>query len=159
MTATWTAWSKERPTDTGATYRWRLPERKILGAMLVPEWNDKLHCVGMGYADNEWWAGCSHWDGWNRTVPKGLEWRLATEDDPLITYGGLDLVPDPWTGRPPRVEPVGRWIAAPCYEIEAVYLRCRFGSTRWESIPRMVAAWNSPHPTRLSPDETLGERG
>lgn len=148
----WTLWAEQRPTDTRAAYRWRIPERMILGAMLRPEWTAELRLCGMGYADSEWWPAGSHWDGYNRTVPAGLEWRLAEADETETVWGGLDLLPDPWTGKPPRVEVSTRYVAAPCWQAKSFSIKHRFGGLgpHWENVPAMVRAWNTRIPAQDS---------
>lgn len=140
----WTFWSDKRPENTAALYRWRIPARKVCGVVLRPEWTEKLTLVGMGYSDNEWWPlSPSHWNGYVRTVPAGLEWRLAEEGEVEPTWEGLDLAPDPWTGLPPRVRTKTRWVAAPIYEAEGFWLEYRFGRTgTWSDVSKMVVAWN-----------------
>ena len=140
----WTLWSEKRPENTKALYRWRIPARVVCGLLLRPEWTEKLALVGMGYDDNEWWPlSPSHWNGYKRTVPTGLEWRLAEEGETEPAWGGLDLLPDPWTGRPPRVSTKTRWIGAPIYEAEGFWLTHRFGSTgTWADVTKLAAAWN-----------------
>lgn len=139
----WTLWSEQRPTDTAAAYRWRIPARVILGLEMRPEWTDKLSHVGMGYSDREWWPGCSHWDGCRRTVSAGLEWRPAADGETDILWGGLDLLPCPFTGQKPRVEFSGRWSGAPPYQPEYLSLTSwMVQSNGWRDARKMRDAWN-----------------
>lgn len=146
----WTAWADKRPDDHKALYRWRIPARMICGLLLRPEWTEKLELCGMGWSDSEWWPATSDWNGYVRKVAPGLEWRLAKSDETGTTWEGLGLLPDPWTGKPPRVSVKTRWIGAPCYVAESFNISHRFGTSYgWTDAAKMVAAWNdrSTHPT------------
>jgi hypothetical protein len=147
----WTLWSERRPEDTKALYRWRIPERNICGMMLRPEWGSKLHCVGMGYSDNEWWPDGSHWDGYQRTVAAGLEWRLAVEGEgEAIIWEDLNLDPDPWTGNPPIIRGSTRYIGAPVYDVESFSIHSTFGERYgFTDLNRLQAAWNTRNPRAM----------
>lgn len=152
----WRLWSEVRPTDTKAAYRWRVPERMICGMMLRPEWSGKLRLVGMGYDENEWWPGGSHWNGYVRTVANGLEWRFAEEGEVDPVYHGLELLPSPFTGRAPKVEPKTRYIGAAPYDVESFNLKSYLVTTYgWTDARAMQNAWN----TRSTPsvDEEMLE--
>lgn len=150
----WTRWAEQRPDRPKIAYRWRLPAMLICGKMLVPEWTEKLSLVGMGYVENQLWpSNTSNWDGYRRTVPAGLEWRLATEDETvadgrgdfkeLPIWYGLDLLPDPWTGEPPRLDYSGRYICAPCFKVEHLILYSSFGVSHWRDADAMQRKWNN----------------
>lgn len=140
----WTRWADDRPSDHTAAYRWRVSARPILGLTLRPEWTEKLHCCGMGYAENEWWPPFSHWNGYRRTVDPSLEWRVAAPDDMDLVYGGLDLLPSPFTGRPPKVVTSRRWIGAPPYLVEWIGIESYMvKSLGWTDAGKMRDAWNS----------------
>lgn len=143
--ADWTLWSERRPEDHKALYRWRVPERVICGKVLRPEWGSKLHCVGMGYSDNEWWPDGSRWDGYQRTVAPGLEWRLALEGEgERIIWGGLNLADDPWSGNPPTVHDMTRYIGAPVYDVESFSIHSTWGERYgFADLNKLEAAWNS----------------
>lgn len=142
----WVRWADERPTDTKALYRWRIPTRKILGKELRPEWSEPLRLCGMGYADNEWWPGFSDWNGYRRTLPAGTEWRLAhkEETEKSIFWGGFDLKLCPFTGKLPTIGYLGRYIGAPPYRPEWLsitsYLVHRNG---WYEAQKLQDAWNT----------------
>ncbi|GGE36549.1 hypothetical protein GCM10007276_12550 [Agaricicola taiwanensis] len=140
----WTRWAVERPADTKAKYRWRIEPREILGMLLRPEWTDKLALCGMGYADAEWWPSFSDWNGYRRSVHPTLEWRL-TEDDETDTYwGGLELLPSPFTGKPPVVSASTRYIGAPEYLVESLSLSSfMVKSHGWRDAAAMQRAWNT----------------
>lgn len=146
MSENWTLWAERRPEDTKALYRWRIPACKILGMDLRPEWSDKLRFVGMGYGDPEWWPPFSNWDGYRRTLPAGTEWRLAAEheaeDD--IFWGGLDLLPSPFTGKPPKVGYCGQFIGAPPYRPDWLKITSHMvNSIGWKDARKMQDAWNT----------------
>lgn len=141
----WTRWDDERPTDPKALYRWRIPARKILGMVLRPEWSGKLTYCGMGYDPHEYWPPFSNWNGYVRSVPAGTEWRLATddEDEKSIFWSGLDLLPSPFTGQPPKVDYCGRWIGAPPYEPDWLKIvSYMIGHNSWKDAEAMQRAWN-----------------
>lgn len=144
----WTLWYERRPVDTQALYRWRIASRKICGMELRPEWSGKLHLCGMGYGASEWWPSGSHWDGYRRTMPKSLEWRLAKAEEPegTIFWGGLDLLPCPFTGALPRVTYSGRWIGAPPWEVEYLNLKSYLVDTHFRDANKLAAAWNQRPP-------------
>lgn len=140
----WTLWEDKRPDDTTAMYRWRVPPRMVCGLLLQPEWSEKLALCGMGHSDSEWWPVTSDWNGYTRSVATGLEWRLAEPGETDPTWVGLDLLPDPWTGLPPRVSAKTRWVSAPCYIAESFSISHRFGTSYgWTDGAKMVAAWNA----------------
>lgn len=145
---TWTKWADERPTDTNLFYRWSIPARKICGLMLRPEWTGALVSCGMGFGENEWWPRWSHWDGYVRSVDPELEWRPAAKDEIETNWEGLDLLPDPWTGKPPKIETKRLWINAPVYEVEWFGITHQFGrSLGWTNAADMMNQWNN----RVSP--------
>ena len=140
----WKLWSDEKPEDTKALYRWRVPARQILGMTLRPEWTAKLSFVGMGYDPGEYWPPFSYWNGYVRTLPEGVEWRLAGEDETDIFWGGLDLLPSPFTGKPPKVEYCGLYIGAPPYKPEWLKIvSYMVGFNSWKDAAKMQAAWNT----------------
>lgn len=138
----WTEWAAQRPTDTTAIYRWRVGPRKICGMMLRPEWSGKMSLCGMGYRDNEYWPPFSHWNGATRSVPNDTEWRFASADETTIFWGGLDLLPSPFTGRPPVVEYSGRWIGAPPTHPEYLILKSYLVDAHFDDARRMMDTWN-----------------
>lgn len=139
----WVKWSDERPTDTKAVYRWRVSPRLILGTVLQPEWSDKLHFVGMGYADNEWWPPCSDWNGFRRSVDATLEWRMAESEGEPIARNGLHLLPCPFTGQRPKLSYTGRWVGAPPYLAESLSLESwMVRSHGWRDATKLAEAWN-----------------
>ncbi len=142
----WKLWSEERPTDNKALYRWRVSERKILGMMLRPEWSEKLHLCGMGFSDSEYWPTFSDWNGYTRSVDPSLEWRLAApqEAENNIYWGGLDLLPCPFTGATPVVIYMGKFIGAPPYRPEWLGIKSHMvSSLGWASAEAMRTAWNT----------------
>jgi hypothetical protein len=60
---------------------------------------------GMGYRDPEPWPNMSNWDGYKRTVPAGLEWRLGTPDNirPLYSLPGIVVFACPFCGQTPHI--------------------------------------------------------
>ncbi|AIB11818.1 hypothetical protein ABAZ39_07365 [Azospirillum argentinense] len=152
----WTLWSERRPEDTKALYRWRIPARMICGMMLRPEWSAKLQYCGMGYGPSEWWPEYSRWDGYVRSVPDGMEWRLAREgeDAESISWGGLDLLPCPHTGGALKVTYRGRWLHAGPWDAESLSIRAwMVNSCGWADANKMVANWNR-RPETPAADQT-----
>jgi len=94
--------------------------------------------------ESEYWPSCSHWDGWNRSVPAGLEWRVAEPDEKDIYWGGLDLLPCPFTGKPPIVTYLGQWITAPAYCPEWLGIKSHMvDSLGWRDAAKMRDVWNT----------------
>lgn len=142
----WVRWHDERPKDGSALYRWRVPEMKILGMMLRPEWTAPLRLCGMGHSDREYWPLFSHWNGYRRTLPKGTEWRLAANDEGEnnIYWGGLELDNCPFTGKVPYVGYHGQYIGAPPYRPEWLHLTSHLvDKTGFRSALKMQQLWNT----------------
>lgn len=140
----WISWYDQRPTDIDKTYRWRVSKRLILGLEMQPEWSGKLVNVGMGYAENEYWAPYSNWDGYQRTVDASLEWREALPDEMEIKWNGFDLLPSPFTGMMPDIVPNPRWIGAPPYILESIGLKAYMISQAfWRNAKDLQTAWNT----------------
>lgn len=141
----WILWSVARPIDTKALYRWRICTAVILGLPMRPEWSEKLHKCGMGYAESEWWPLFSNWNGFQRSVHPKLEWRLAAENEPEgnVFWGGLDLLPCPFTGKQPVVDYKGRFIGSPPYQPEWLCIKSHMvSSVGWIDAAKMRDAWN-----------------
>lgn len=142
----WIKWRDRRPPNEAGAYRYRC-QCEILGMVLRPEWTEEMRLVGMGYSDNEWWplSPC-YWDGYRRYIThEGLEWSELREDDPNeIVWGGLYLLPCPFTGNPAKVEAVGRYIGAPLWRSEALYIgSAGVPKRRFTKAQTMVDVWNT----------------
>lgn len=143
--AAWVRWYDKRPEDIKAKYRWRVSKRPILGLEMQPEWADKLQLFGMGGAAAEWWPISSSWDGYNRRVDDTLEWRPAAEGEVDTTWNGLDLLPSPWTGKPPKVVVLPSYISAPPYALDWIGIVAPpfVKSLGWIDAAVMMKAWNT----------------
>lgn len=149
----WTLWSDSRPPNASGSYRYRC-RCEILGLVLTPEWTEKMTLCGMGHGDSEWWplSPC-HWDGYQRYITHaGLEWSEISPNDPEgVVWGGLDMLPCPFTGAPPRIQAHGRYIGAPLWHSEAISVGSRaVASRRFTSTKAMVEAWNTRVPAAIS---------
>lgn len=153
----WKRWYDERPPNERAILAFRLRDVVVLGATVTVEWVDELHCCGMGYADAEWWPGWSHWNGYDRSLPKDLEWRRPTpieykhcaeayshQRPTDVTYTGpnVALLPDPFTGHPPRVEGRTRFIGAGPWLLEGVSIGGYLGAVHRSSFVEAAKVWN-----------------
>lgn len=141
----WTLWSDQRPPNECGTFRYRV-RANILGIVVMPEWSERMSLCGMGYADSEWWplTPC-HWDGYQRYIThKGLEWSEPRDDDPKgVIWGGINLLPCPFTGAQPTIVAYGRYIGAPIWHSEALSISSpAVPSRRWTDAKAMCAAWN-----------------
>lgn len=149
----WTRWSDSRPPNAPGKHRYRV-KAKILGLDLMPEWTEAMTLCGMGHGDNEWWPLTScHWDGYRRQITTpDLEWSEHQESDAdTIVWGGLDLLPCPFTGAAPTVEAQGRYIGAPLWHSEALWISSpSVPQRRFTDAKAMVASWN-----RRAPDPEL----
>lgn len=149
----WTRWSDSRPPNAPGKYRYRV-KANILGLDLTPEWTETMSLCGMGYGENEWWPlTLCHWDGYRRQITApNLEWSEQQETDTdAIIWGGLDLLPCPFTGAAPTVKAQGRYIGAPLWHSEALWISSpSVPQRRFTDAKSMVAAWN-----RRSPDPEL----
>ena len=142
----WTLWNDRRPPNESGSYRYRAAF-PFLGLSVVADWTEKMHLCGMGYGDSEWWPlqPC-HWDGYRRYITNPtLAWSPLQEDDPeQIMWHGLDLLPCPFTGKPPLLEPSGQYIGAPLWRSEAVWISSpAVPKRRWTNAAAMQAAWNT----------------
>jgi hypothetical protein len=142
----WTRWKDQRAPNARGIYRYRV-RAEILGAVVTVEWSEEMTLCGMGHAESEWWPLRScRWNGYQRYIThEGLEWSTILPSDPDgIVWHGLDLLPCPFTGQPAHIEAVGRYIGAPLWHSEAVYIwSAGVPKRRWTSIPEMVKAWNA----------------
>lgn len=146
----WTKFAERRPEGKGLFW-FRIAGFKFSDTEISVEWVAETHFCGMGYGPNEWWPTFSHWDGYNRTVPAGTEWRAieGSEKKGDTRYPGAEFLPCPHCGRAPLVEPSSRWITMPVYSAQefAIHCRCRgsFGP-RYTGISNAAAAWNRRTP-------------
>lgn len=155
----WQLWSEVRPTDTKAKYRWRVPERMICKMLLRPEWTEELYLCGMGWGPQEWWPVFSRWDGYNRSVVSGLEWRLAKDDETEIFWGGLDLLPSPFTGKAPVVRCTTPYIGAAPYQAERLSIHSwMVESCGWADATKMQSTWNRRDTALQSTQAKGGEK-
>lgn len=149
----WQKWYLRRPPNECGSYRFRVSPREILGKVMAPEWTAKMFLCGMGYDESEWWPDFSHWDGYRRSVDASLEWRELSDiedpkDDALI-FNGLDLLPCPFTGKPPKIVQLSQWIGAPPYQLEWIGVRSAFvNSLGWRDANALAAAWNTRSPSQ-----------
>jgi hypothetical protein len=142
----WTLWSDQRTPNAEGTYRFRATF-PFLGVTVTVEWEEEQRLCGMGYGDSEWWPlrPC-YWDGYRRYITNNtLEWSpVHAYDSPGIVWHGLDLLPCPFTGQPPKVEAQGRYIGAPLWHSEAVWISSPMvRQQRWTDAKAMQAAWNT----------------
>lgn len=142
----WTLWSEQRPPNARGSYRYRATF-PFLGLSVTAEWTEEMHLCGMGYDDSEWWPLSScHWNGYQRYIThKGLEWSpLQAYDPDDIVWTGLDLLPCPFTGRDPKLEPQGQFIGAPLWRSEAVWISSpAVPKRRWTDAKAMQKLWNT----------------
>lgn len=145
----WTFWRDQRAPNARGSYRFRATF-PFLGLTVTAEWTEELSLCGMGYGDGEWWPlRCCHWDGYSRRITNPtLEWSPLQAYDPEGTvWTGLDLLPCPFTGKPPTLKPSGRYIGAPLWHSEAVWISSpRVPQQRWTDAKAMQRAWNTRVP-------------
>jgi hypothetical protein len=142
----WTLWSDQRCPNERGEFRFRA-SFKFLGLPVTAEWTEKMHFCGMGYDEGQWWpVRLCHWDGYRRyiTIDK-LYWSPVQACGPEgIVWHGIDLLPCPFTGKAPTLEPVGQFIGAPLWRSEAVYISSPgVPKRRWTDAVKMQAAWNT----------------
>jgi hypothetical protein len=156
----WINWAERRP-ERGWRW-WRVPPRNYGGLELQMEFVTDVSLHGMGYAESEYWpSGVSHWDGYRRTVPQGLQW-LEGEMVPsqrAVRFPGLNLAPCPFCGGQPKVDARerpksgGEYLtgsklhAANFFEIRC----CIVKMADWD-FARIVSLWNTRRPERLDPE-------
>lgn len=140
----WIKWSDQRPPNKPGVYRWRTTTT-IFGKELTPEWTEKLSRCGMGYGEDEYWpVSSSDWTGSYRRMTSDIEWRELTESDPdHIVWGGMNLLPCPFTGKTPIVHYHGRYVTAPPYMPEYLILQHWLGNKMFNDVPAMETAWNT----------------
>lgn len=149
-TNAWVAFDQQRPPQERGHFWFRVPPRNVGGLVLRPEWIEEMRLVGMGYADDEYWPGFSNWDGYQRTLERGAEWRPLDADDhddlEAVRWGGLNLAPCPFCAHVPKIEWSGPWIGAPVYRADSFRLWCRCGlvnSGYRNSLEWLAGRWNS----------------
>ena len=146
----WTRWSEQRPPNAPGSYRYRA-SFDLLGIPVAAEWEEEMRLCGMGYADSEYWPLRScYWNGYRRYITiDNLEWSVVQAyDSPEIEWFGLDLLPCPFSGQPPRIEASGQYIGAPLWRTEAVWLSSsHVPKRRWTDAVAMRDTWN----TRAAP--------
>lgn len=144
----WTRWSDQRPPNARGVYRYRA-SFDLLGLPVTAEWEEEMHLCGMGYSDSEWWplSPC-YWNGYRRYITNDtLEWSsVRSYDQPGVLWQGLDLLPCPFTGKAPTVSAQGKYIGAPLWQSEAVWIGSpAVPKRRFTNAKAMVAAWNTRH--------------
>lgn len=148
--AEWTKFAERRPEGEGLFW-FRIAGFKFPGTEISVEWVDKVSLHGMGYGEDEYWPGFSNWNGYQRTVPAGVEWQPIKEGDKkdAARYPGISLTVCPHCGRSPNIEPTSRWITMPVFSARefAIHCRCRgsFGP-RYNGLGNAAAAWNRRTP-------------
>jgi hypothetical protein len=145
----WTRWADQRTPNASGSYRFRATF-PFLGLTVTAEWTEEQHLCGMGYGDGEWWPPrpC-YWDGYRRYITNDtLEWRPLQAYDPEgVIWYGIDLLPCPFTGKAPKLEPSGQYIGAPLWRSEAVWISSpAIPKRRWTDAKAMQAAWNTRAP-------------
>lgn len=155
----WTKWCEQRPPNAPGSYRYRT-SFNLLGLPVTAEWTEKMTLCGMGYGDSEWWprSPC-YWDGYRRHITiENLEWSPVLAYDPEgIVWGGIDLGPCPFTGKPAKLETQGQYIGAPLWRTEALWLSSPgVPKRRWADARKMVEFWNT-RPASTEPADALAE--
>jgi hypothetical protein len=142
----WALWNVQRCPNERGSYRFRA-SFDFLGLPVTAEWTEELRLCGMGYGDSEWWPlNACRWDGYNRYITNpSLEWSpLHAYDSAGTVWHGIDLLPCPFTGKAPTLEPCGRYICAPLWHSEAVYISSPgVPKRRWTNARLMQAHWNT----------------
>lgn len=148
----WTAWDLRRPAERGL-YWWRVAPRDIGGMVLQPEWTDELRSVGMGYGENENWPGFSHWNGYQRSVPQGTEWRSAAPEEQKLERWPVELSVCPFCAAKPKLEWVwgadggGVFVGGRPYQATTFWIQClacRFARTpHYTKLTPLVRQWNT----------------
>lgn len=149
----WKRWADERPPSGPGVYRWRATV-EVLGKTLTPEWTEKMERVGMGYGDPEYWplSPC-HWDGYRRYMTADVEWRELRDDDPEgVVWHGFNLLPCPFSGKPPKIEYSARYIGAPPYRPESLVIRSFMVHKWFRDANSLEKEWNTRD--GITPDET-----
>lgn len=145
----WTLWSDQRCPNAQGSYRFRA-SFTLLGVPVTAEWTEELRLCGMGYGESEWWPlrPC-YWDGYRRYITNStLEWSPVQAYDPEhVVWHGLDLLPCPFSGKPPTIELSGQYIGAPLWRSEAVWISSPgVPKRRWTDAAAMQRHWNTRAP-------------
>lgn len=150
----WRDWPVDRPEGRALCW-WRVAPRMIGEIEWRPEWVEKTLFVGMGHNPGEWWPPMSHWDGYKRTLPAGLQWRPADENETGSLVVPILTLPCPICGSPPKWSIGTPWIGAAPHLANKFSIGCCFAHLKyWEDLPKMVARWNA-RPALLSVQERL----
>lgn len=106
---TWALFTADHRPPTGLAW-FRLPAAEYGSLTCRPEWVGEVSMHGMGYGDAEAWPNMSDWNGYQRTVPKGLEWRPFSDMDKAAdlkkdehVFPGITPHPCPCCGTPAAV--------------------------------------------------------
>lgn len=166
---TWIAWATQRPDQAGL-YWWRA-RQAIYGWMpLRPEWCGKLDLMGMGYQKKQLYPYCSHWDGYQRTVPAGLEWRSAEvgDKDGDVRWPDFRVLPCPFCGATQRLQSVqgsslgGVVITLTPHKHNRFWWACKCGmasTPHSENLVALVSAWNQRTQTDVEIEAAAAKEG
>jgi hypothetical protein len=138
---TWEKWKVERTPDDNRVYRFRT-YANVLGTDMWVEWSEQQCLCGMGfYASQYWPIGPCYWDGYRRYMTSDIEWSESIDGDSKeVIFHGLNLLPCPFTGKPPKVLHFTR--RAP-YQLEWIGIESHMvKSTCWGNVKEMCEAWN-----------------
>ncbi len=146
--AGWKLWSPDdRPPEhlQRTPLRWLVVNVQCLGRRMAVEWTDKQSLCGMGYGDSEWWPPGSTWNGYTRRLLADYWWHeLPDGDDAQMRciFHGLDLLPCPFTGNRPVMQPSTRYIGAPPFLVERVTLSSWIAKVSESSADVLEQHWN-----------------
>jgi len=158
---TWTPFTDARPPEAGLFW-FRLLPASYGGVACRPEWVGEVSLCGDGGDRRNPWPNMSHWNGYERTVPAGLEWRAFSDMDKVAglrngdhVIPGLTIWPCPHCGTPASLEcddrPEGggaRLYTAP-FRPNLFKITCRvcwIGTRQYRDLKALLDSWNRRTP-------------
>lgn len=153
----WTKWTERRTPNERIPVRLRCkPKHKTVEGVSLVEWTTKQSLHGMGHDDMIFVPdGVSNWDGYNRTVPVDLEWRLLCEGEDqkkenTVWHGLSDkLAPCPFCGCLPHVSANetrggrGVILSYSPNRYDTFEIRCCLPRISGMNVAALIAKWNA----------------
>lgn len=151
----WVPFIERRPDEEGL-YWWKVPNKEFGKLTTSVCWTDKFQMVGCGHS-NAMWPLFSYWDGYNRHVPKGLQWAVSTEEDAKsYEFCDITLKGCPFCGSQPEINWLhksnygGSFVGSRIYQANCFWIKCEncgiSHTPHWNDLSETVNLWNTRKP-------------